>query len=259
MTARPQRIQALIAKHQGKPYPFLAWRPVSPFGTPNRVNRRAAQINGSKRYEVAWLLPGGAVSVYVIDGQRAMLETETNDLPDVSTAPTTRAAYEDAGRQSRLARRRRHIVRLLRQRRRVITRLRRARQTIATLRQVIQNQNDGIQAMIAQQLDDAATIERLEAEISALRAQVISQAKEDTTQNDQIAELTRKLNAAHAENIRQLAKYRKLQGEHTGLLAHHATLRGRCDDLCRQLGLPTSDDLAVPPRKSASKTKKVTS
>lgn len=46
-------------------------------------------------------------------------------------------------------------------------------------------------------------------------------------------------------------KYRALQTEHTSLLARHATLTGRADEYRKQLGLPTSDQLSVPPRKPA--------
>jgi len=222
---------------------------------PNKRNVRVSKLGDKDLRELGWVAPDGSALLHVqhhVDScyWRAVFPLVDGRVP-LGSGPTLRAAYREAYRQHRLLRRAPERV---------------ARSRATALRTAWKYRQQARRY--------AETVNRLTRELRAANA--LNEARRERDQKDttsllgalayegslreQLDAANAKLSAEYGRAIKQSQQYRELQANYTGLLARYATLQGRCDDLARQLGLPTSAELAVPPKPapSASSNQEVT-
>ena len=201
-----------------------------PFTQPaNKVNRRVSLINGDARNEAAWEGPKGLLASLTVSLGRAQIALVGGSLVVDAEGSTARAAYREAWRELRLSQ---HdtadLLRLKAMYRRLWLC---AESTVKTLWTATDNQNEAIRGHLARQERDAATIERLEAENAALKAQLAEAQRAPEEVIERVTKLEQRLLDA--------------QIKASGYQALLATTQGRCDEMAVQLGVPTSQDLIV--------------
>jgi len=217
----------------------------------NKRNLRVVKFGDAEMREIGWVRPDGSALLHVQHHANScywrVVFPVADGLVPVGSGLTLRDAYREACRQRRLLRR--APERMARSRANALRTAWEYRQQARRYAETINRLGALHAEALARERDLKEHLAAAERKLAAAENQVtqamLGTLKYEGSLREQLDAANAKLSAEYDRGLKQAARYRELQAQHTGLLARYATQQGKLDEMRKQLGLPTSDDLVV--------------